>query len=158
MNIKRLYVKDLKYIIVPERHKDGAYHFHGLIADIGEMEMVDSGKKLKNGNIIYNIAGYNLGFTTVTKVFNSGASARYLSKYITKDLSMHIKNKKKYWASRNLELPVIDETLLTTKQQENIKENNKDYIQSYKKLEIDDEEHKLYGTTIEYIELLNAKI
>ena len=158
MNIKRLYAKNLKYIVVPELHKDGAFHFHGLIADIGEMEMINSGKKLKNGNIIYNIAGYNLGFTTATKVINSGASARYLSKYITKDLSMHIKNRKKYWASRNLELPDINEMILTTKQQESIKKDNEEHIQSYKKLEVDDEEHKLYGTIIEYIELKDAKI
>ena len=158
MNIKRLYAKDLKYIVVPELHKDGAFHFHGLLADIGDMELKDSGKRLKSGGVIYNIVGYKLGFTTATKVINSGASARYLSKYITKDLSMHIKNKKKYWASRNLNKPIINERLLTKKQQESIKKNNEEYVQSYKKLKVDDEEHRLYGAVIEYIELKDAKI
>ena len=155
--IKKTYAKDLKYIVVPELHKDGAFHFHGLIADIGEMKMKNSGKKLKNGNIIYNIVGYNLGFTTATKVINSSASARYLSKYITKDLSMHIKNKKKYWASRNLNKPEISRVLLTTLQQMCLKEDIVDFVQSYKKV-IKDEDYMIAEATIEYIELKDAKI
>ena len=155
--IKKTYAKDLKYIVVPELHKDGAFHFHGLIADIGEMEMINSGKKLKNGNIIYNIVEYNLGFTTATKVVNSSASARYLSKYITKDLSMHIKNKKKYWASRNLNKPEINRILLTTLQQMCLKEDIIDFVQSYKRVIID-EDYMIDEATIEYIELKDAKV
>lgn len=33
----------LRYVLVPERHKDGAFHFHGFMAGPG-LEAVDSGK------------------------------------------------------------------------------------------------------------------
>ena len=42
-NQRRSYAQDLAYIFVPEKHKDGAYHFHGLIANVGNMKFVDSG-------------------------------------------------------------------------------------------------------------------
>lgn len=47
-NIKKRYAPDLKYIIVPELHSDGIhYHFHGLLANIGDMKLLDSGIKKK---------------------------------------------------------------------------------------------------------------
>ena len=39
--------KGLCYILVPERHKDGALHFHGFFNDA--LEAVDSGHKSKDG-------------------------------------------------------------------------------------------------------------
>lgn len=101
-NIKQNYSKDLKYIIVPELHKDGAYHFHGLIADIGNLKLVDSGHKTKTNDIIYNIENYDLGFTTCTKVKNNQKVSSYITKYITKELCITTKGKKRYWCSYNL--------------------------------------------------------
>lgn len=104
-NIKQNYSKHLKYIIVPELHKDGAYHFHGLIADIGNLNLVDSGHKTKTKDIIYNIENYDLGFTTCTKVKNNQKVSSYITKYITKDLCVTTKGKKRYWYSYNLNKP-----------------------------------------------------
>lgn len=47
-----------------------------------------------------------MGFTTATRVKKNEAVTKYITKYTTKDLMEHIKGKKKYWASRNLNLPV----------------------------------------------------
>lgn len=104
-NIKQNYSKNLKYIIVPELHKDGAYHFHGLIADIGNLKLVDSGYKTKTKDIIYNIENYYLGFTTCTKVKNNQKVSSYITKYITKDLCVTTKGKKRFWYSYNLNKP-----------------------------------------------------
>ena len=54
--------RGLAYVLVPERHKDGAIHFHGLFNDA--LEVVDSGHTDKEGHTIYNLPRWPLGFTT----------------------------------------------------------------------------------------------
>lgn len=93
---------ELKYILVPELHQSGRYHFHGLLADCGFIEFADSGHTCRDGSPIYNIPGYKLGFTTATRVKDNERVTKYLSKYITKDLCAASFGKKRYWASRNL--------------------------------------------------------
>lgn len=95
----------LKYLVVPERHKDGAYHFHGLIADCEGLDILPSGHYDKTGKAIYNLGKYKFGFTTATRVEVNAAVTKYITKYTTKDLMEHTKNKKKYWCSRNLKKP-----------------------------------------------------
>lgn len=95
---------DMRYIFVPELHKDGAFHFHGLIANCPALEFVFSGK-VKDKRRVFNIPGFSYGFTTATKVSDSKKSANYLSKYITKEICAVSPNKKRYWTSRNLNLP-----------------------------------------------------
>ena len=110
-NMKTDSETDFKYIVVPERHKDGAFHFHGLFAGCDSLGITDSGHCTKDGEKIYNIGRYKLGFTTATRVKQNEAVTKYITKYTTKDLMEHIKGKKKYWASRNLNLPT--ETVLS---------------------------------------------
>ena len=97
---------DLKYIIVPEMHDDGAFHFHGLLANIENLVITCSGHKAKKtGDIIYNLDSYRFGWSTMTKVKNNDAVIKYMTKYITKELIGMVKGKKKYWVSRNVERP-----------------------------------------------------
>lgn len=105
-NMRRDSETDFKYIVVPERHKDGAFHFHGLFAGCDSLGITYSGHCTKDGEKIYNIGRYKMGFTTATRVKKNEAVTKYITKYTTKDLMEHIKGKKKYWASRNLNLPV----------------------------------------------------
>lgn len=111
----RVQRRGYKYVLVPEFHKDGAIHFHGLMS--GDMELVDSGTVKVHGrkkpvslatykrhykgqpcSTIYNVSDWRYGFTTVVKLrqsssaaadvpiqYNSAAVANYISKYITKD-------------------------------------------------------------------------
>jgi hypothetical protein len=75
--------KGLKYILVPERHKDGAIHFHGLFSD--SLEFVDSGVKDGQGHAIYNLPGWTLGFTAAIELYGDYAGAvAYVCKYIGK--------------------------------------------------------------------------
>jgi len=111
-NIKSVYAPDLKYIIVPELHKSGRFHFHGLFADIGSMQLVDSRKKLSDGTVIYNIGNYKLGFTTATKIKDNARVSSYITKYISKDLCVVTANKKRYWCSRNLDTVQITDYVL----------------------------------------------
>ena len=75
--------KGLKYILVPERHKDGALHFHGFFNDA--LAAVDSGHKSKDGRKIYNLPGWTLGFTAALEIYGEYAGAvAYVCKYIGK--------------------------------------------------------------------------
>ena len=109
-NIKQKYgCKDMGYIIVPEKHKDGAWHFHGLFKNCDNLNFIDSGLKDKQGRTIYNILNYKFGFTTATKLSDIDKAVSYILKYISKDLfGDNLKGKKRYWRSKNLEMPAVE--------------------------------------------------
>lgn len=76
--------RGLRYIMVPELHKDGAIHYHGLV-NSEALRLRDSGHKDNAGRHIYNVTDWALGFSTAVMVDdNYGAVCRYVSKYITK--------------------------------------------------------------------------
>jgi hypothetical protein len=106
LNNQRKKYFNLKYVVVPELHKDGAYHFHGLFSD--GLTYVDSGYKDKQGRVIYNVSDYKIGFTTATRVTDTKKAGQYILKYITKDLCFRTENKRRYWASRNLNKPEME--------------------------------------------------
>lgn len=97
--------KNLKYILVPELHKSGRVHIHGLFKDCPNLKLVDSGK-VKNGCKIYNIENYRYGFTTISQIKNQEAVSVYMSKYMTKEL-IDISGRKTYWCSQKLIRPVV---------------------------------------------------
>lgn len=104
-NIRRRKCPDMMYFVVPELHKDGAWHFHGLFGRCEGLTMADSGHKDDKGRVIYNITDYKLGFTTATAVESSEKACNYLVKYITKELCACTPNMRRYWASRNCARP-----------------------------------------------------
>lgn len=79
-NVRR---KGLKYVLVPEHHKDGAIHFHGFFNDA--LEAVDSGHKDRQGHTVYNLPGWGWGFSTAIELYGERAAAvAYTCKYIAK--------------------------------------------------------------------------
>ncbi len=104
-----LYHRGNSWVIVAEQHKDGAYHFHGVVS--GDLSVVPAinpktGRQLidKQGHEIYNVLNFKHGFTTATRIGDSVRTATYLSKYLAKSMSVP-KGRKRYWASRSLSLP-----------------------------------------------------
>lgn len=91
--------KDVYYLVVPEQHKDGAWHFHGLFGGCEGLEFVDSGKR-DGEDIIYNLGDYKLGFSTATRVKDTSKASSYICKYITKDLCEGTKGRQRYWVSK----------------------------------------------------------
>lgn len=82
--------KGLAYLIVPELHKDGAIHFHGLI-NSSAVQLIDSGKRYwkrdtpSYGQKIYNVADWKLGFTTAVKLSGDYDNVcKYITKYVLK--------------------------------------------------------------------------
>lgn len=88
----RVQRKGLKYIIVPELHKDGAVHFHGLI-NSSAVQLKDSGHQIQKRGLsykkhIYNITDWKIGFTTAVRLSGDQENvAKYITKYITKQTS-----------------------------------------------------------------------
>lgn len=115
-NISQRYCNgELKYIIVPELHSDGvSYHFHGLLSNCDGIIFVPSGHIDNNGRTIYNLPQYKLGFTTATAITDTNKVCSYLAKYVTKQLDLKLKGKRRYLASTNLNLPT-EEKLYTNK-------------------------------------------
>lgn len=75
--------RGLRYILVPERHKDGAIHFHGFFSDA--LEAVPSGHRDGAGHMIFNLPRWNLGFTAAIEIYGEYAKAvSYVCKYIGK--------------------------------------------------------------------------
>lgn len=112
-NIKKRASPDFKYLVVPELHKDGVnYHFHGLISNIGNLDISDSKKIDKSGKVIYNLPAWSWGFSTATKIESNDRVTNYLGKYITKDLMNRLKYKKRYYASQNVNIaPIYEENI-----------------------------------------------
>lgn len=101
-NVRR---KGLAYVLVPERHKDGAIHFHGFFN--GALEATDSGTIIppeggrprrprngaqgaqwlaEGGHRVYNLPGWGWGFSTAIELYGTYSKAvGYVCKYIGKD-------------------------------------------------------------------------
>lgn len=96
--------RGLRYVLVPERHKDGAIHFHGFFNDV--LERSDSGTVIppgggrprrprsraqraqwlaEGGRVVWNLPGWSLGFTTALELVGEYPRAvSYVCKYIGK--------------------------------------------------------------------------
>lgn len=73
----------LRYILVPEQHKDGAYHFHGFMAGNG-LRAVASGIEWDE-RPVYNLPQWSYGFTTAQELYGDyHAAVAYCCKYIGK--------------------------------------------------------------------------
>lgn len=120
-----------QYIIVPEQHQNGAWHFHALV--IGEMKLVaatnwHTGALIfdKQGRQIFNVKNYKYGINTATAIGHSEKAAHYIAKYMTKKMDIP-RGKKRYWASKSLQRPVIEYDDYDLASQELV-ERNCDYL------------------------------
>ena len=114
-NLNRIYKCDIGFILVPERHKDGAVHVHGLLRgipekmlhqfQIGDRMGKEIAKKVKQGQVVYNWKQYSkkFGFCSLEPIKNTEAVSKYITKYITKDLVESVpKGKQSFWHSKDL--------------------------------------------------------
>ncbi len=117
LNHFRRHGRKFLYLIVPERHKNGAWHFHALLEGYkNETEgfytrknkyiTVSELKKTKKDKNRKFIVRYKLGRSEIAPIKDKTKMASYIKKYITKEL-IQDKNAKRYWASRNLKTPEI---------------------------------------------------
>lgn len=114
--------KGFRYLIVPELHESGRYHFHGLVQGnlpVSVAQNPYTGEILvdKKGRLVYNIDIYRYGFTTATQIDDYKKAANYITKYLSKELGDAVpKGKKRYWASKSLNRPEIDYDIMSKTQ------------------------------------------
>lgn len=106
------------YVLVPERHKDGALHFHGLFGGYSGPTKPAINNKVgsryygtelkKNGRTGSNLVDYDLGYSYVENIDSLTKISNYITKYITKDIAQLGKSKKRYWASKGLDKPAVE--------------------------------------------------
>lgn len=93
----------LKYIMVPEYHKDGnSIHFHAVMndaaLDLVEARYPDSGRLIKrrvHGETkqLYNLADWSCGWSSLERITGEGSRdkvAKYIFKYMGKQLGQRI--------------------------------------------------------------------
>lgn len=161
---------DMMYVLVPELHKDGAYHFHGVFSQIPNIDIKDTGiysfgkytihksrlseSQIEKGRLIYSLDNYGWGYSDIQKVENTEKTANYITKYITKELMQATKGKKRYWASRNLNKPEVQELLLSATEREQLIELLKEKVIHDKVVDV-----KAEGFTnqVRYIDIKNGE-
>lgn len=123
---------NMSYILVPEFHKKGRLHFHGLVGNVPNWKFEKAinsktGNPMKiNGSQIYNLTNYKLGFTTISKIKYQDKVTNYISKYATKEL-ITLKSKKRYWYSRDLKKPVTELDFIDSNLTDYFKDKNIKY-------------------------------
>lgn len=76
---------DFKYLIITEKHKDGAFHFHGLFSGL-ELSLNEFG-------YYYNKdISKTLGYNSFSKIRDYNKTCNYITKYITKDCVKNSRN------------------------------------------------------------------
>ncbi len=127
----RRYGEDLRYLMVPDCHEDGCWHFHGLMFGLGDLE--DSGRRrcvgtydggelkqakyykteevpagMEKVQMVWNWSKFRLGWTTIVEIGDedSAKTSNYLcNDHLFKGMSALPKGRKRYFFSKNLNVP-----------------------------------------------------
>lgn len=107
---KQLCYENLSYMLVPEKHADGAWHFHGFMSGIPDhaLSFFVSGihpQHLCNGVYLnWRDLSAKFGFCSLDPVRDQVRSAFYCSKYFTKDRFRNVTEigSHMYYVSRGL--------------------------------------------------------
>jgi hypothetical protein len=108
--------RKIKYLLIPEQHKNGAWHMHGLLMGLGENDLKAFSLKdhipkrikeqIKNGEAVYDWLKYrkSFGYFTCTEIKDKSACSKYVTKYISKDLqkTIHESGEHLFFASQGL--------------------------------------------------------
>lgn len=109
-NYNRKFGVHLRYIIIPEFHKNGAVHAHALFGGIAEHSLV----KNEYGYLDLPYYKNRFGYISLSRVRDKRKVARYITKYITKGFCEREKGEHLFYASRGLaEAVVIHEGIAT---------------------------------------------
>lgn len=99
---RKKYNCDIQYLFIPELHKDGkSWHMHGFIYGLPEDKLIHN----SNGYLDWLDYHNKFGYISLDKIRNQEACAKYITKYVCKNLSDCVSelNAKMYYNSRGLQ-------------------------------------------------------
>lgn len=103
-NYNKKYKTKLQYLLIPEQHKDGAYHIHGLLNGVAPQSLA------KNEYNFLDVPYYRerFGFLSLSPIKSHEKVCSYVTKYITKEQGQTNIGfgKHRYYASRGLQKSV----------------------------------------------------
>lgn len=88
----------VSYLLIPEPHKDGAWHMHGLISGILPKHLVTN----KNGYLDFKLYSKKFGFCSLSPLKSHEAVSKYITKYITKEMASMPYGQRLYYCSKGL--------------------------------------------------------
>ena len=116
--------KNFIYLLVTEKHENGAFHFHGFFSGINSEDLIEFNYEnfskipvkiqefLAKGDKIYSLKHFDekMGFCTLSRVKHLRKATNYCLKYVTKDC---IRNEAGYIYinSHGLKRPITQEIL-----------------------------------------------
>lgn len=80
--INRRFGSQIKFLLVPERHKDGAWHMHGLIFGLPDDQISVN----ENGFFDWDEYSKNFGFISLSPVVSHTAVSLYITKHLGKQI------------------------------------------------------------------------
>lgn len=73
----------LKYVLIPEQHKDGAYHMHGLLSGVSPLSL----KTNEHGYKDLPFYRERFGYISLSPLASKDKAVSYITKYISKGFS-----------------------------------------------------------------------
>lgn len=106
----------IKYLLIPEQHKNGAWHLHGFLkgfqdGDLRPFKISENIPKkikdtIKSGTPVFDWTRYRkaFGYFTCTEIDNQIACSKYITKYISKEFQNGVREKGEhlFFASQGL--------------------------------------------------------
>ena len=91
---------EIRYMLIPEQHKNGAWHMHGYFYGIPQSDVVQN----EYGYYSWERYAERFGYCSLDRIKDKDRCDNYITKYISKDMGgLAIeKNKKLYYVSRGL--------------------------------------------------------
>lgn len=113
---RKKYERNVKYVIVPEKHKDGAWHFHGFISGVAPDHIMPFVKGMHPQKLVdagyfnFPLLAQSVGFVSCAPIRDPVAASFYISKYVTKEHARDGFYEHLYYCSRGLNhaRPVAD--------------------------------------------------
>lgn len=90
----------VSYLLIPEFHKDGAIHMHGLLSGVPENDLFTNA----NGYLDWLPYRNRFGYISLGKIKDHYKTALYITKYVTKELALTVQecNSHLYFSSKGL--------------------------------------------------------
>lgn len=90
----------VRYLLVPEKHQDGAWHMHGFIKGIRPKDLYTN----QYGHLTWKSYEKKFGFISMDKIKDKERASSYILKYMTKDTAHSISelNAHLFYASKKL--------------------------------------------------------